>query len=46
MFIGPGSEVEQHIKPVHLELVMYHLSLLGARTFITDGPIISDALHC
>ena len=37
--------VEYHIKPVHLELVSYHLSMRRKMTCIPYGSIISDALH-
>jgi hypothetical protein len=44
MLIRSGVEVECHINPVNLEMISY-LSMQWARTWITYGSIIGDALH-
>jgi hypothetical protein len=46
VFIGSGPEVEHFVEPVHLELVSYHLSVLGTGTGIANISLVGNALHC
>jgi hypothetical protein len=46
VFVRSKFQVEHPVKPIHLEMVPYHLSLGRTRAGISDFSVVADTLNC